>query len=325
MQMEFQQSEGIAVRRRWILVLVDSADGVTGKTGQTGTVKISKNGAVPVSSTNSIVEIDSSNMPGQYYIELTAAELSDLGAISIYYKASGTLAFHDRGFVTYDNPYQSQGGFSGPPVGSSGKGGITKTQATALLADFRKIIKEEIALQEKEEDIEDSGDSEKLNAILAAVTAPEPEEDELEPFDYSPILEAIALIPGPNDYSKDLGTIGKQLGDMGQIVTSIDFPTFAKAVSEFQSKMQIATKDINGSLSTVKEVSDGFKRLEEMMTKFGETFDTQTDMDKRFAKINGEMKDKAMDDIKKQMTDLSKLIVNAKYDIMQELNKPPAK
>ena len=41
---QFQQSEQTAERRRWILVLVDSTDGVTGKTGQTGTVFISKNG-----------------------------------------------------------------------------------------------------------------------------------------------------------------------------------------------------------------------------------------------------------------------------------------
>jgi len=97
--MTFQQSEQIAGLRRWILVLVDSADGVTGKTGQTGTVFISKNGGASVASTNSIVEVDAGDMPGHYYVELTADELDTLGGISISYKSAEALAFHDRAIV----------------------------------------------------------------------------------------------------------------------------------------------------------------------------------------------------------------------------------
>ena len=83
-----KQSEATAAYRRVYFHAVDATDGITAETGLTGTAFISKNGAAPAATTNSLVEISAGNMPGRYYVELTAAELSDLGNIAFRYKAA---------------------------------------------------------------------------------------------------------------------------------------------------------------------------------------------------------------------------------------------
>ena len=148
--LEFQQSEDTAVRRRWIIVLVSSTDGVTGLTGQTGQVYISKNGGTPALSTNSIVEVDSTNMPGHYYIELTASELDTLGHISITKKTASSLAFHDRAIVSYNDPYASAGGFSGGGSGETFK--LTKKHIQSIAEEVWKYkVEEEISAQENDD------------------------------------------------------------------------------------------------------------------------------------------------------------------------------
>lgn len=114
----YKQSESIDARRRVYMVLVDSTDGITEKTGQSGTVYLSKNGTTQAQSTNSLVEVDSVNLPGHYYVELTASELDTLGFLSVRYKAAGTAAFQWVGQVVADDPYINH---SGP--GMSGGGG----------------------------------------------------------------------------------------------------------------------------------------------------------------------------------------------------------
>lgn len=100
-----QQGENANERRRVYLHLVDGTDGITAKTGQTGKAKIITNGTSPKDTTNSIVEVDSSNAPGLYYIELTTQELQALGWIQVRYKASGTAEFQDIGQVVGYDPY----------------------------------------------------------------------------------------------------------------------------------------------------------------------------------------------------------------------------
>lgn len=312
MQMEFLQSEQNEVRRRWILVLVDSADGVTGKTGQTGNVQISKDGGAPAASTNSIVEIDSVNMPGQYYISLAAGELDTLGPVSIYYKASGTLAFHDRGFVTYNDPYAAVGIMAS---GGSGSSGITKTQRDALLQDFRKILKEEMLAVEEEEDaeeqIEQKDYTDKLDQILTAVTAPEEPEEEI---DFSPILEAISNIPKAQDYSKDISKIAVQVNAFG-LAHKIDVEGFSKAISDFQIQMMAANK----SVAEIEKVKIAFEGLQTEMQKFESTLADQGDMDKRFDAMNSASGNKSIEGLTKTIQDFMIKMINFKYDILKAL------
>jgi hypothetical protein len=299
--LQFQQSEGIAERRRWILVLVDSSDGVTGKTGQTGTVFISKNGSAAVASTNNITEVDAGDMPGHYYIELTAAELDTLGHISITYKAADTLAFHDRAIISYNNPYQSVGGFSG-----GGGKGLTREQLEELLKKFIKAMKAEIAKIVIPEPLpfpEIADYSEAFQALMEKET------------DLTPVLEAVMSIEKPTDHTPDLKALSEQFKEFSK--THIDTVGFAKAIADFQGKMELATKDINGSLEEVENITKGFTELSTLMDEFKATLAEQSDMDKRFDSMSQAKNNDAIEGIKKSMAALAEQIVNLRYDIKE--------
>lgn len=185
---QFQQSEATAERRRWILVLVDATDGVTGLTGATGTVFVSKNGAAGVASTNSIVEVDSGDMPGHYYIELTAAELDTLGWVSISMKTASSLAFHDRAIVSYNDPYQSVGGFSGGGGGSDSLK-LTKKHIQSIAEEVWKYkVEEEVTAKEKLLQAADHPvmDLSELDAGIKSINIPE--------TDLAPVLEKVDSI-----------------------------------------------------------------------------------------------------------------------------------
>ena len=77
---QIKLSESTAARRRIPVLLVDSTDGFTPKTGQTApTVTISKNGATAVSGTGTWTEIAN----GQYYYEFVSGEIDTLGWIAV--------------------------------------------------------------------------------------------------------------------------------------------------------------------------------------------------------------------------------------------------
>jgi hypothetical protein len=77
---QIKQSESTAARRRIPVLLVDSTDGYTPKTGQTApTVTISKNGATAATGTGTWTEISN----GQYYYEFTSGEVDTLGWIAV--------------------------------------------------------------------------------------------------------------------------------------------------------------------------------------------------------------------------------------------------
>ena len=80
----------VAARRRAPLYLVDATDGITPETGEAaGQPQISKNGAAWANTTATLTAVGN----GKYYVELTAAELSDLGTISVRYKSAATAEF----------------------------------------------------------------------------------------------------------------------------------------------------------------------------------------------------------------------------------------
>lgn len=301
--LEFQQSEQIAERRRWILVLVDSTDGVTGKTGQTGTVFISKNGGAGVASTNSIVEVDAGDMPGHYYIELTAAELDTLGHISISYKAAGTLAFHDRAIVSYNNPYQSVGGFSG---GGEGKG-LTKAQLDELLKKFIKAMKEELG-KLKFPEIPDFPQIPDYSETLVELQKKE--------TDLTPVIDAILSIEKPKDYSADFAAVTSIISELKEL-KAMDLEGFNRTTKEFMSKMQIATNEINGSLEEVDNIKIALAELDKQMKEFKETLAEQGDMDKRFDAMTSSANNKTLEALKEKITTLAEEIIHLRFDIKE--------
>ena len=316
--LEFLQSEQNPLHALWVIVLVSSTDGVTGLTGQTGQAYFSKNGATPFLSTNSLVEIDSVHMPGQYSLQLTSGELDTLGFLSLTMKTANSLAFHDRAIITYNNPYQSAGGFSFVPnsAGASTDGGLKKSQALSLVKEIRQVIKEELSAIEKDEPIEDD-DSElmdKLDAILAKVS----EEKEENEIDFSPVIDHLSGLPKPIDYSKNFNEIISKFVSL-DTTHKKETDTLSKLIKSFQEKVAIANKRINTTLEQVEKIDKGFKDIEAEMAKFRDTFAEQTDMDKRFATINGKLKDQTLADIQKQMIELHKAIIETKYDILKKV------
>lgn len=114
-----QQGENDTLKRRVYLHLVDAIDGITARTGQTGSAYISINGKPPRASVNSIVEIDSTSQPGTYYLELTAGELKDGGFVVFRYKNSQVAEFVDIIQVVAFDPYGQQhhgGGTAGNDI-----------------------------------------------------------------------------------------------------------------------------------------------------------------------------------------------------------------
>jgi len=102
-----QQSEATAAQRRVFLRLVDVTDGITAETGQTGTIRLSKNGGTDAPSTNSLVEVDATDQPGRYYVELTATELDTVGVLAYSYKDAATTQFHGEVQIVPWDPYDA--------------------------------------------------------------------------------------------------------------------------------------------------------------------------------------------------------------------------
>ena len=129
----FQVSEGTAAQRRLFFHAVDATDGITAETGLTGTGFVSENGATPVASSGSLTELNATNMPGRYYIELTAAELSTVGDIEFRFKAAACAEVVARGQVVPWDPYSAlnMGLTALPAVAAEGAGGLY-TRGTGL-------------------------------------------------------------------------------------------------------------------------------------------------------------------------------------------------
>lgn len=103
-----QVSEPTNTRRRIYFRLTDSADNVSGKSVTTTGVKaeLSINGAAGAASTNDIVQIDSTNLLGEYYVELTTTECGTLGTVVVNCKPTGALAGRGQATVVNYDPYQ---------------------------------------------------------------------------------------------------------------------------------------------------------------------------------------------------------------------------
>ena len=104
---QIQQSEATAAQRRIFFQLVDSGDGIAAETGVTGTGFLSKNGAAPVATSASLVELSATNMPGRYHLELTAAEVNTLGILVLRFKSAATAEMVASAQIVPFDPYDA--------------------------------------------------------------------------------------------------------------------------------------------------------------------------------------------------------------------------
>ena len=101
-------NEATAVRRNMYFQLI-ATDGVSPVTGATGLGRISINGTATQASINSIFEIDSVNMPGRYFYQLAAGEVTTLGFVEFRYKSGPSLEVHACAQIVGFDPYDSTG------------------------------------------------------------------------------------------------------------------------------------------------------------------------------------------------------------------------
>lgn len=174
--------------RRVFFHLVDSSDGVTAKTGQTGKAYISKNGNTPAQTFNSLVEVSSANMPGLYYIELTVSEVSSPGFITIDYKSGSTLRFQELGQIVAFDPYSRTIGDGQSPLFNGGAPDI----------DYKKIRKiiEEVVEHRKPHALPEFKETNltpiiatlhDLNEKIGAIPGPIPQEK----YDHTPVMNKL--------------------------------------------------------------------------------------------------------------------------------------
>lgn len=72
-----------------LFFMIDSSDHISGKTGLSPTVKLSKNGGTGASPAGSITEVDSTNMPGLYKVAANATDTNTLGPLVLHASATG--------------------------------------------------------------------------------------------------------------------------------------------------------------------------------------------------------------------------------------------
>lgn len=103
-----QIGEPTAGRRQMYFRLIDSSDNVSGKVVTTTGVKaeLSTNGAAAAASTNDIVAVDTTNMPGEYYVQLTTGECGTLGTVVATCKPTGCLTGRSQATVVNYDPFQ---------------------------------------------------------------------------------------------------------------------------------------------------------------------------------------------------------------------------
>lgn len=295
--MEFLQNDQNSNRLYWVVVLVSSTDGVTGLTGQATNAEISINGAAAQTSVNALIEVDSANMPGHYYLPLASSEVQTLGPISIYVKTSSSLAFHDRGYVTYQDPFASVGVLA---TGASGSTGLKRDQVAALIREIRKVVRDELGAQEKISIPEDD-DSEqiaKLDQILAAVSLPRTE------VDLSPLLDSIASIPIPVDHTAAIGAVGGKVDELAKS-HAFNVAPLAAAVAGLQEKLAAIDPDVASFSADLASLKGGLADLEAQMGKLSEAFDQQVDMDRRFNGLSEKARDGKLDEISAKITALA--------------------
>lgn len=90
--------------RRVYFHLVDATDGLTAELGEAGgQPQLSLNGAAWANSSGTLVAIGN----GEYYLDLSVAEIASPGVISYRYKSANTAEFQDKIQLVSFDPYDS--------------------------------------------------------------------------------------------------------------------------------------------------------------------------------------------------------------------------
>lgn len=105
---QIKQSEATAARRRIPVLFVSSTDGFTPVTPTSPVAYISQNGATWVATTNTVAVATLAGgqaTAGVYYLELTAAELANLGWITVNVQASNARQYNAHVQIMAYDPY----------------------------------------------------------------------------------------------------------------------------------------------------------------------------------------------------------------------------
>jgi len=132
------------------------------------------------------------------------------------------------------------------------------------------------------------------------------------------VIQAVNNIPNPKDYTKDLVNLGKKIEGVVTEVKPVvrDFSTI---VDNFSSKMEIATEEINSSLSLVDEIKQAIGSLKEATDQYGNTLSQQTDMDRRMSQFMNKFQERDLELINERLKSLAKNLADAKYEILSEI------
>jgi len=89
-------NEAREILRRFYVFLVDATDGITPELGEAGgQPQTSINGAAFVNTAGLLVSIGN----GAYYVQLSQAELSNVGWLLVRYKSANTAEFQSIGYI----------------------------------------------------------------------------------------------------------------------------------------------------------------------------------------------------------------------------------
>ncbi len=237
-------------RRRVPIHLVQSSDGITPLTGQTGTCNISINYGAPKASANSIVEIDSSNMPGDYYLELTPLEVMTLGMGLVRCKTGSSAEYvYPFQVVAYD-PFNKLYGEGGTPQIFSGAD-----------VDYKRIEKMIIAHKpvlsdpEPQKPVDFSPLSDALQAILSeirAITIPEAGDPDLQPVmaKIDAVEAAVRRIEIPEPTEVDLKPILERLDALDGLKTELT--GYMEQCEQTDTKLQTVLAQLSDALDMSK-------------------------------------------------------------------------
>jgi hypothetical protein len=133
---QIRQSESTAARRRIPVLFVSSTDGFTPVTPTSPAAYISANGATWVATTNAVTVATlaaGQAAAGVYYLELTAAEVANLGWITVNIQASNARQYNAHIQVMAFDPYDVvRIGLTSLPTVAQGNAGALLTSGTGV-------------------------------------------------------------------------------------------------------------------------------------------------------------------------------------------------
>jgi hypothetical protein len=202
-------------------------DGITAKTGQTGTCNVSINGNTPTASINSIVEIDSTNMPGDYYLILDQREIKTAGVVMVRFKNASTAEFVQIVSIIAFDP----------------------TQPISLQPGFNSVVAPDIDYKRIEKLVS--------NAISAIPKPIEPKEPDLTPIVSAlhDLYDEVRAIRIPDQEKLDLSPLDAKFEAIHQAIKAIEMPEtdLKPVIAEVQNQAQQILAEIKEAESDIAD------------------------------------------------------------------------